>query len=265
MNWIANAAALLVLLASSLPAHAALVHYYPFDGDALDAQGGNDGTVVGGAAFAADPERGTVLTLDGVDGYVQLSGSTTPGGSTSTSTFSVAAWVLVNSISSVADTAIYSETNTTTSVRNTLSIQTATGKVQLVQFPPGGAGTFRSPGSVVDGSWHHVAYVQNEPGEDARKLYIDGKLVASDDAPQFYTGGGPTSFTIGGRLGGTNPVSPSLPSLIGGAIDDVRFYDTALDAAAVAKLAPEPSSLALCMLALAMGVGRLSAVRSPRF
>ena len=55
-----------------------LLLHYKLDGDANDSSGhGEDGTVIGGAVFVADSDRGTVLSLDGSDDCIDL--SATPG------------------------------------------------------------------------------------------------------------------------------------------------------------------------------------------
>ena len=44
-------------------------------------------------------------------------------------------------------------------------------------------------GSLYD-SWHHVACVCDHDNGHARKLYVDGVLVASDNPSNWYVGGG---------------------------------------------------------------------------
>lgn len=250
--YLAPILAAVCLQASAPASRAALVHHYPFDSDASDVVGGINGVFVGGTSVGSDPQRGNALLLNGVDGYLRLATSLVPGEDTSTATFTIGAWVKVAGISNSADSAIYGEFNDTTNSRNSLTIRHDTGHPGWVQYPPSN-GDLLAAKSVVDNSWHHVAYVQNEPGMPSRQIYIDGQLAASDNVtPEGYSGSPPTSFAIGGRLGkATNGV---LPSLVGGAIDDFRVYDNALSAAQIADLVPEPSVSLLFLAGAVVGL-----------
>src|SRR5262249_52821883 len=65
------------------------------DGTAQDSSGfGNHGTLVNGATIVNDPQFGKVLSLDGVDGYVDLGNGTSLDLST-TAQGTIAAWVKI--------------------------------------------------------------------------------------------------------------------------------------------------------------------------
>ncbi|MBR8535154.1 hypothetical protein KDU71_06260 [Carboxylicivirga sediminis] len=79
---------------------------------------------------------------------------------------------------------------------------------------------------VNDNNWHHVAYTYDG---STVKLYVDGVLDASVATTAINTGvAGETGIYIGSQLGG---------SLYEGLIDDVRIYETALDADQLSFLA----------------------------
>ena len=72
-----------------VPAPTAPVSWWPGDGDALDIQGANDGTLSGGTGFA--PGRvGQAFSFDGVDDFISISG----GANLSVTSYTLEAWVL---------------------------------------------------------------------------------------------------------------------------------------------------------------------------
>ena len=83
-----------------------------------------------------------------------------------------------------------------------------------------------SGGSVNDGQWHHVVAVSDHGSQT--RLYVDGSLVATGNAPNLADGGLPL-------LIGANPGSASLRQWKG-KIDDVGLFNDAFDDAIVAAL-----------------------------
>jgi len=245
MRWLVLCAAVGILVFGSA-ATGSITHHYTFDTNANDSGtvGGNHGTLTGDAAIVFDVQRGSgVLSLDGNGDYANLSAPNLPGPPTDTSIFTIAAWFRLDSVDITQNSAIYGEFTTSGRNRNKLGIVTD-GVVHFDQYDPI-AGNLRSASQVDDGRWHHVAYVQNEASGDKRKLYIDGLLDSSDNAPEAYASSSPTLFAIGARLG-------TAGGDIHGRIDDVRFYDTALSSTDVDDLftstnvIPEPTSLVIC-------------------
>ena len=88
---------LALVLALPGSASAALIAHWPLDGDARDAVDDHHGTLVGGAAFVEDPDRGTVLSVDGVDGHIVVPHAQDMQFSSS-STFTLAAWVYISAV-----------------------------------------------------------------------------------------------------------------------------------------------------------------------
>jgi hypothetical protein len=86
---------------------------------------------------------------------------------------------------------------------------------------------------VLDGTWHHVAFVLDG---QACRYYLDGVLQGSvpfeysrwaqADGQSLYFGGEPTKLPFRGKL------------------DDIRFYNEALDEAAILKLNVTPPTAA---------------------
>ena len=162
--------------------------------------GTNHGTLSDGAAIVTDPQRGNVLDLDGINDYVSLNRSNVPGGPTDTSVFTIAAWIKIPDGEVIDKKAggIYGEYRTT--YGHTKNFLVAGRLVGFDQYHPSGGG-LQSVTLVNDGTWHHVAYVQNEPGGFKRTLYIDGTPESYDNAVETYTGEAPNMWAIGARLG----------------------------------------------------------------
>jgi concanavalin A-like lectin/glucanase superfamily protein len=224
-----------------------LTHLYAFDTDASDSAGTNHGTLSNGASIVFDSQRGDVLQLDGVDDYVNLGWSNVPGGPTDTATFTIAAWVKIpaGDVAFANIAPIYGEYvgyQAAGGSKNYFAVDgishgvNRSGEVFFSQHPSD-AGIISSVSTINDGEWHHVAYVQNEPGSSKRKIYIDGTLDKWLDNVETYSGLAPDLWTIGGRL------NPGSYRYFQGHLDDVRFYDGALTANEIVSLIPEPSSL----------------------
>ncbi len=234
-----------VLLAGVGNVDAALTHYYPFDMNMADVVGGNNGTPVGGAHIVTDAERGNVLDLDGIDDYVALQYSNIPGGPTDTSVFTIAAWVKRPEGEIIPEKAggIYGEYwNKDNWSKNRFFNQTD-GRVAFGQYPPSGGG-ISSTSSITDDTWHHIAYVQGEPGSFRQKIYVDGVLETWDDAPEEYSGPNVNLWVIGARLGKSS--TTLMPRFTEGRIDELRFYNHALTAEQIRAI-PEPSTLVLLL------------------
>ncbi len=234
-------------------------HHYPFDVDASDVTGTNDGTFRNGASIVVDPKRGNVLGLDGVDDYVSLQRSNVPGESTDQSVFTIAAWVRLPEEIVPNAVPLYAENrNGSNDHKNYFGVW-QNGLVAFDHWPPTG-GTLASVVPVNDGSWHHIAYVQDHPpGLPMRRtLYVDGVLSSQDPFVEAYSGVNPSLWSIGVSLR-----SDVTPQYLEGSVDDLRFYDVALTAEQIGVLAiPEPSCL--CLLSIG-GVSLLVlGRRSPR-
>ena len=237
-----------------------LIHHYRFDADASDSAGGSDGELMNGASIVTDHERGAVLDLDGIDDFVFLNSSNLPSGNTSTVSITIATWVRLRGTGGTPgiNAGIYGEYDSSgVSARNMLGVLRTNGNVFYDQFRPSG-GTIESPNSLADDRWHHIAYVQNEPGNLSRQLYVDGQIVASDNDVESYSGSNVDRFAIGARFG-TSSSQGVFSTHIEGRIDDLRFYDSALSASQVSNVflgIPEPSSAMFIASCLSFGFSR---------
>ncbi len=78
-------------------------------------------------------------------------------------------------------------------------------------------------------TWRHVACVCDHDGGHARRIYVDGVLVASDNPTDWYVGGG--HLWMGRKRPSTAPWD------FGGYIDEPRMYTRALTATEIKALA----------------------------
>ncbi len=213
--------------------------HYTFDtGDADDQSAGSaqNGTLAGSAAITADPDRASVLQLDGT-AFVDLSSHT--GAFNNFSTGTISTWV--NTTSGLGTLLTLSD-STNPDSDATLLVR-ADGTVMFQVVEGGGVGTlvFHSSLIVNDGSWHHIAVTVDSSGNH---LYIDG---VEDTALTYWAGdsstraffadvNSPDAMAIGTRMN-----SAGNSWLFNGLIDDFRIYQRGLSAAEIGLLASDKS------------------------
>ncbi|MEM7231286.1 MAG: LamG-like jellyroll fold domain-containing protein [Planctomycetota bacterium] len=228
----------LFVFAASNSARAELVSHWPLDGDFDDIVGGNDGFFVGEEfPVFSDGYDGTgeaAISLDGVDDYIELAvGAGLPV--YNEPAYSVAMWVkglpqndrrLYSEASSTENTTLFNIGTQNTGAAGTvdLFIRTATGALPQNHR--------NSTGIAFDGTWHHVAWV-DEGGNAV--LYIDGQRDATD-----FSYAKPALDIDYSSVGAVVRPSRAPPEccLFLGEIDDVRVYDHALTEEEVRELLP---------------------------
>jgi Concanavalin A-like lectin/glucanases superfamily/Glycosyl hydrolases family 2, sugar binding domain/Glycosyl hydrolases family 2/Glycosyl hydrolases family 2, TIM barrel domain len=190
------------------------VAFYPLDGNATDAAGDHDGTVVGGAAFA---DRG--LTLNGSNQYVDLGAPIL----NTASDYSASAWVKLDKADGAFQTVVSQDGPTTSDFFLQYS-----GADQRWAMSFAGVRAL-GPAKPEVGRWYHLTGVRDSVKGELR-LYVDGDLAGTVSAclPQAA----PTGNTVIGRgkFGG-NPVD-----YLDGTVDDVHLYDRALTPAEIKQL-----------------------------
>lgn len=191
---------------------------YTFEDSVADVAPGTsqDGVLVNGATYVTDGTRGRVLSLDGVNDYVQITG--TFG---NPSEITIGGWVNLASAGSRREFISLSD-HVHIALDDTGGVK---GSVQT------GAGTWDdlTSGQFIAGTgWHHVMYTYSDSG-NVHSLYIDGVKVATEviTASAYWTGATDTFI-------GRHPTSGLYPNAM---IDDVRIFDRALTSSEVAELA----------------------------
>ena len=203
-----------------------MVSRFPFDVNASDVIGTNNGTFVGGASIVADAQRGNVLALDGTNDYVNLPLS---GMAAGRSELTLAMWVRPTRWSgtdSLYDEAyngywqfsIYvdgwytrdSSTGTTGSRSNDLAVPV----VELNQ-------------------WHHLAFVHSVSNH-LKAIYHDGQLYSSSST---------SVDALTSQRSYVRMCWPSDGTYFSGRMDEVQLYGRALNQAEIAVLAGQAYAL----------------------
>jgi len=193
-------------------ASADLVAHWPLDVDAKDIFGGHNGTLVGGAQFTDDPERGRVLSVDGTDGRVEIPHSDElvfeP-----TDSFTIAVWLNIRTLPGSWAGIV----NKSRDLGSWYGLWVTPGNQWHFDGGDGGTNVRMDTGSVMTG-WLHLAGVY-DADRNTQTLYVDGAVIDEDTGVTIAaTGAGDVWF------GGAKSVTEFLDALI----DDVRIYNHAL-------------------------------------
>ena len=172
------------------------------------------------------------VTFDGVDDYINCGTSSTLNFATSTSTFTLAAWVKATSYTFTFNGVVSKwlgtgsqrswgfGVNNTDEVRFIISTDGATTAMGLITT----GGTFSL------NQWYHIA-VTADVGSDTYLIYVDGTAKSTTGSTTISNAFSSTaSVNIGSQKDGTD-------DLFTGTIEDVRVYNRALSAAEVEILA----------------------------
>lgn len=176
------------------------------------------------------------LEMDGVDDQINIVGYK---GISGTGDRSVSAWIKTELNSTGQNMGIVSWGSNLSTQKWTFRIQTGNGTAGAIRVEANG-GFFVGNTVVTDSQWHHVAVTWADDGtpdiQDA-KLYVDGVLDAefgSIDSPPSASQSVAINTAVGSdvRIGDDFQLNHNWR----GGIDEVRIYDEALDAAAIADL-----------------------------
>ncbi|SNX62822.1 ricin-type beta-trefoil lectin protein [Streptomyces sp. TLI_55] len=189
---------------------------------AADPTGNAPATLTGGASWATDADRGTALNLNGTTGYAATTG---PGVDTSSS-FTVSAWVKLNSLASTNWTFVSQSDNPSVGAANGFQLYYSSGAGVWAfgrhdDDTTSTAFTAVYGAKAVAGKWTHLVGVYDA---DAGQLllYVNGHLSAAKDySGTIWNAAGPVQF--GRRL-----FQGSYGEYANGRLSDVRLYPTAL-------------------------------------
>ncbi|MFJ6833569.1 LamG domain-containing protein [Streptomyces sp. NPDC091209] len=189
-----------------------------------DSTGTLNATLSGGYSWTTDTTRGNALTLNGTTGYGSATG---PAVDTSKS-FTVSAWVKLNSLA--ANSTFLSQNGT---INNGFQLYYSSG-AQAWAFGRHSTDTSSAVWRAtygtkpIVGRWTHLVGIYDASAKEIR-LYVDGRLTATNDWTYTpWNAAGP--LQIGRKLS-----SGTYGEYTNGAISNVRIYPTALppaDAAA---------------------------------
>ena len=196
----------------------ALLSLYQAEGNALDSEGTNNGTLNNGVAFTTGV-FGQAFNFDGVNDYVSTTRQIQ-------NDFSIAAWIKTTAAG--VGTQFYHGNPVITAevggVTNDFGTTIINGKFAFGVGAPDQ--TIQSTTTVNDGNWHHV--VAERQGTTIR-VYVDGNLETSLTGTHSGALNANANITFGGDL--VNGI------FYPGALDDVRIYDEAIPQSAISILA----------------------------
>lgn len=239
---------LLFLALSAFSGRADLVAHWTLD-EATGTTAGDStannhtGTIAGGAIWnttdlpSVPSGSSAALEFDGVDDQVNIVGFK---GITGTGDRTITAWIRTSTNNPAANKGIVSWGTNLTTQKWTFRIQSSNGTPGTIRIEANG-GYLVGNTVVTDTEWHHVAVTWANDGtpdvQDA-KLYVDGVLDAEfgnvDTPPSASQGVAINTASVADvRIGADFQLTHNWA----GGIDDVRIYDEALDAAAIADLA----------------------------
>jgi hypothetical protein len=198
-----------------------LVCYYPFNGNANDAVGTNNGTVVG-ATLTTDRFGLTnhAYLFDGTAAYIQFPDTGLPGGNAPRT---VSLWLKATSLGSPSPTVTYpfsygadAPPNVTPSDAFYAILNGLNPNAPFIAVGKSGGGDTPQWNGLATNVWFQLAITY---ADSLAKIYINGHNVAQ--GPRSYGTTLTGNFYLGKYLA-------DLPPAFYGAINDVRIYNRAL-------------------------------------
>ena len=239
---------LVISLACTLPSGAALVLHLGFDGNTDDLSGtGNTASLINGADYSSDSpfSGGQSLAVQNGGAAENQGAMVTSNASLGANPFTLAYWIKPTStqgnaglerITSRGGDAFETAFGDANAVGGTTSVL----GVSLSYYQ--GTWNVTNVGVPLN-EWSHIAWVNSSDAGDGMELFVNGTSAFTGPGADA-TRPGTDFMNIGTRHNDVEGFE--------GLIDDVRLYDTALDAAEIGRLAvPEPSSVCLMLIGLA--------------
>ncbi len=218
--------------AACTPLPAALVSWWPGDGNAQDVAGTNNGTLEGGATASAPGLVSSAFGFDGTNGYVQIPDSP----ALRPTNLTIEAWVRFSSLDSAVNGPagqqyiVFKQNSRTTDFEgyNLIKLRAAGGDVLafMLASAAGEVVALQSATLVTTGVWYHVAGVR---GSNFAQLYVNGQLERQTNVsfPQDY-GSYPLFFGSSGQA--------YWDGKLNGMLDEVSLYNRALASNEIAAI-----------------------------
>lgn len=231
---------LLLLLFLSTPLRAALIAYWPMDGNSTDSVGGHNGTDTDVTYVAG--KFGSAASFNGTTSRINIGSATDIDNLGYGKAVTFAAWVNLTGwgespgTPSSGDGTIFGKSNTSLSVddaADTLNFATCTS----------GCGGFvekrSAASSISTGSWIHVCTTVGTGTISATLInhYIGGSL----STPSFTFTDAATRNSDAGADAFLGNYSAAATGTFNGLIDEVRIYDSVEDCSVIAAIDPSPS------------------------
>jgi Concanavalin A-like lectin/glucanases superfamily len=214
------------------------IHEWRFEENTLDTVGTANGTAINAPVYVSGIEGAAALSFNGASQYVNIP-NVPDLQFTRTQSFTISAWVKWNSLPNAAASIVAKDSSA--GGWYGLGINAAN------QWSFMGTTNVSSPTTANIGQWHLLVGVQDGTF-NTRKLYLDGRLVASG-AAQDSSGTGALRIAA---LPGTTPTQ-----FLNGTIDDVRIYHQALAATDISLLATNLASTGNSVITGSVNAGQL--------
>jgi hypothetical protein len=206
-----------------------LINYYPFDGNANDAWGNNDGTPQGDVVLA-EGRKGNAdgsYYFDGYKDYIALS-SPLPD----LETISISVWVYYTKAPNQVANII---TDANTENGNDFRLDIRNTGIGIVANKNGATlnkvnGTAVTDQSLND-AWHHIVWTMSSTQS---KVYLDGVLKATIDESGSNVGSH-SEYAVIGEFYKNTDAAPTK-NYFEGRIDDLRIYNRVLTQSEVTAL-----------------------------
>ena len=217
-----------------------MVSWWPGDSNALDIQGGHNGSLEGGATFAPG-KVGQAFSFNGTSAYVSVldNANLYPSGS-----FTVDAWIKTSQTTGTQQIINHYECANFCpggGANSDYEMSVIDGKLSgFIRDTTGASQALTGTTAIANGTFHFVAMQRDIAGGEMR-LYLDGALETS--ATLVPTGvlqnddGEPDPVTIGAVIQNNNPGCGCPLQLFSGLIDEVEYFSRALTVAEIAAIA----------------------------
>ena len=212
-----------------IPQSSNLIAYYPFSGNANDSSGnGYDGTISGDPQLTTDRfgNSNSAYIFDGNGDWIYFGTDTLPAnnGNSETDAFTISVWA--QSFEDLTmDLFAYGGMVSCGGGKYGAIVRLASS----IQFNSCNRG-FNTPtgGTNNDGQWHH--YVVTWNGSNARRIYIDGSLAATNTQTNVFR------IRNVGLVLGRSFMDWTLGNTLNGSADELRLWKTKLTADEVQTL-----------------------------
>jgi hypothetical protein len=184
---------------------------------AMDSIGTNNGTLVGGATFGSDADRGTVLLCNGTDASVRIANVTS-------NSFTYTAWIWSDVASSKGTNPIDGDAliwSNVTGKDDDFALSVLNDHLSYINYGQTSTGT----ASLVDAKWHQVAVTRQDRARV--QLYVDGALDGDGNSGDGDVLANPSVFFCG--------VDGNGGHFFRGRMADVRYFPRVLSATEIAE------------------------------
>ena len=209
------------------PLPSGAVSWYRAENNPFDSQGGNHGTLQGGAGFAAG-NVGQAFSFNGTNGFVSVPSS---AANSVTGSFTIEAWVRLNAYPTEFAPIVSKWNDITTNNRSYFLAVDSLGRLSIfVSYNNGDFGSMSASLPVPLNQFTHVAGVFDLSAQTAR-LYINGVERASSGGFSHPLAVNNEPLLIGaGDLGG------NARDFTNGLIDEAALYNRALSASEISAI-----------------------------